>query len=217
MSFSLRLVSGVFVAATASIVALVACTVENTSVAPSGSACDSLAQKCPYCTLPNLKQTCEAAVASKDPKSCQNGLDDKDVQSNCKAPTGSSGGSSSSSGGASSSSSGGASSSSSSSGGASSTCNGGGSCTCSGPAGCDRTCDGKACAFECFGPGGCTLDCAQGGCTAKNKGAGGLTLTCAGGGCTATTESSGSASVSCGGKGNCTCTKSGTGTCSSMP
>jgi hypothetical protein len=46
--------------------------------------CAQLAAKCPKCTLPHLQQTCNLAVATGDPASCQNGLDDRDVQSNCK-------------------------------------------------------------------------------------------------------------------------------------
>jgi hypothetical protein len=49
-----------------------------------GGPCAVLAAKCSKCTLPFLKQTCMAAVASGDPKSCQEGLNDKDVESNCK-------------------------------------------------------------------------------------------------------------------------------------
>jgi hypothetical protein len=46
--------------------------------------CATLAAKCGKCTIPGLKQTCQLAVASGDPGSCQNGLNDKDVQANCK-------------------------------------------------------------------------------------------------------------------------------------
>lgn len=51
--------------------------------------CVELAKKCPYCTLPYLRSTCEAAVASKDQKSCRDGLNDNDIQTNCvsSAPT----------------------------------------------------------------------------------------------------------------------------------
>ena len=35
------------------------------------------------CTLPGLAQTCNAAVATNDPGSCQQGLDDHDIQTNC--------------------------------------------------------------------------------------------------------------------------------------
>jgi hypothetical protein len=49
-----------------------------------GGPCAELASKCPKCTELTLKLTCEAAVASGDPASCQNGLDDPDVQTMCK-------------------------------------------------------------------------------------------------------------------------------------
>jgi hypothetical protein len=52
--------------------------------APASGPCALLAAKCPKCTLPLLKQTCNVAVASGDPSSCQNGLNDHDVQANCK-------------------------------------------------------------------------------------------------------------------------------------
>ncbi len=51
---------------------------------PASGPCAVLAAKCPKCTLPLLKQTCNLAVASGDPSSCQNGLNDHDVQANCK-------------------------------------------------------------------------------------------------------------------------------------
>jgi hypothetical protein len=51
--------------------------------APTGP-CAQLAAKCPKCTLPMLQQTCSLAVSSGDPASCQNGLNDRDVQANCK-------------------------------------------------------------------------------------------------------------------------------------
>jgi len=49
-----------------------------------GTKCEQLAKKCPLCTLPTLKATCNAAVATNDEKSCQDGLSDPDVISNCK-------------------------------------------------------------------------------------------------------------------------------------
>jgi hypothetical protein len=52
--------------------------------APHAGPCAALAAKCGKCTIPGLKQTCQLAVASGDPGSCQNGLNDKDVQANCK-------------------------------------------------------------------------------------------------------------------------------------
>jgi len=52
--------------------------------APPTGPCAALAAKCPKCTLPLLQQTCMAAVASGDPRSCQQGLSDKDVESNCR-------------------------------------------------------------------------------------------------------------------------------------
>ncbi|MBX3231899.1 MAG: hypothetical protein KIT84_12035 [Labilithrix sp.] len=191
---------------------LAACTVNNTSDGPSGSdPCSTLARKCPFCTEANLKQTCEAAVKTSDSASCQNGLDDRDIQASCVES------SSSSSSTSSTSSSGGASSSSSStSGGGGSTCNGG-ACVCVGVNACDLACDGSGCAFECKGPGGCKLSCPGGNCSARNTGAGSLTLECAGGACAVTSESSGSSTVSCGGKGNCTCTKMGPALCTSNP
>jgi hypothetical protein len=56
----------------------------NLAAAPKTGPCAQLAAKCPKCTLPLLKQTCNLAVSSGDPASCQNGLNDHDVQSNCK-------------------------------------------------------------------------------------------------------------------------------------
>lgn len=50
----------------------------------SSDACTTLNLKCPKCTLPNLKSTCQTAVATANPASCQNGLDDADIQANCK-------------------------------------------------------------------------------------------------------------------------------------
>jgi hypothetical protein len=52
--------------------------------APASGPCAVLAAKCSKCTLPLLKQTCNLAVSSGDPASCQNGLNDHDVQANCK-------------------------------------------------------------------------------------------------------------------------------------
>jgi hypothetical protein len=49
----------------------------------TSSPCDELAKLCPHCTDPGLKSTCDLDVASKDPASCQNGLDDHDIQTNC--------------------------------------------------------------------------------------------------------------------------------------
>ena len=46
--------------------------------------CQQLSARCSKCTLPLPKQTCTLAVASGDAKSCRDGLNDKDVQSNCK-------------------------------------------------------------------------------------------------------------------------------------
>jgi hypothetical protein len=59
--------------------------------------CRSLADKCPYCSDASLKATCESAVKSGDSASCQDGLDDPDIQSMCKTPGG--GGGSTGSGG----------------------------------------------------------------------------------------------------------------------
>jgi hypothetical protein len=56
----------------------------NPPAAPKTGPCAQLAAKCPKCTLPLLKQTCNLAVSSGDPASCQNGLNDRDVQANCK-------------------------------------------------------------------------------------------------------------------------------------
>jgi hypothetical protein len=58
----------------------------TTAPIPAGRTgpCAVLAAKCGKCTIPGLKQTCQLAVASGDPGSCQNGLNDKNVQANCK-------------------------------------------------------------------------------------------------------------------------------------
>jgi hypothetical protein len=56
----------------------------NPPAAPKAGPCAQLAAKCPKCTLPMLKQTCNLAVSSGDAASCQNGLNDRDVQANCK-------------------------------------------------------------------------------------------------------------------------------------
>ena len=50
----------------------------------SSDPCGDLAKLCPKCTLPDLKMTCDAALATKDAKSCQDGLNDRDIQTNCK-------------------------------------------------------------------------------------------------------------------------------------
>lgn len=48
-----------------------------------GDPCVELAQKCEFCTLPNLQTTCEAAVMTGDPDSCRDGLTDPDIVSDC--------------------------------------------------------------------------------------------------------------------------------------
>lgn len=50
----------------------------------TGDACATLAAMCPNCTIPNLRATCEAAVATGDQASCNDGLTDPDIQSNCQ-------------------------------------------------------------------------------------------------------------------------------------
>jgi len=49
----------------------------------NGPKCRELDQQCASCTLPYLKQTCQAAVDSGDEDSCQDGLEDEDIQSSC--------------------------------------------------------------------------------------------------------------------------------------
>src|ERR1041384_8055658 len=93
----------VFALLVPALVAGVACSVNNTTAGSGSVPCDELAARCPYCTSPSIKQACENALGTHDPGSCQNALNDRDVQASCVAPSSSSGGasSSSSSGGAS--------------------------------------------------------------------------------------------------------------------
>jgi len=76
----------------AAVLVAAACSSSNNGNQSSTKACSDLAAKCPYCTLPNLKSTCDSAVASQDPSSCQDGLNDHDIQTNC-VPHGGNGGS----------------------------------------------------------------------------------------------------------------------------
>jgi hypothetical protein len=52
-----------------------------------GANCKQLQQMCPKCTLSLAKNLCDNAVASKDEKSCQDGLSDKDIQTYCSGST----------------------------------------------------------------------------------------------------------------------------------
>ncbi len=55
----------------------------GTGGSPALGPCAELANKCPKCTEPSLMVTCESAVATNDPVSCQDGLDDMDIQTKC--------------------------------------------------------------------------------------------------------------------------------------
>jgi hypothetical protein len=172
-----------------------------------GDPCSALAAKCPSCTLPNLAQTCNAAVASHDPASCQNGLNDHDIQTNCvsgstasddsgtDAPVSvidsGSGGNDPGGGGS---------------------CLGGDVCVALCPAGnctscvsqstCDATCAGHGCSQTCQGTGSCTFNCSGGGCQMACLGHASCTLECPGGGCTFDCGTTGTCHTSCSG-GNC--------------
>lgn len=151
--------------------------------------CEQLAEKCPYCTLPDLKETCQTAVRTRDEDSCQSGLDNANVQADCvpKNST-SSGGTTSSSGGTSSSSGGGTTSSSSSSGGSAidlGLCPAGG-CTqvCAEGQQCEAECAGGNCTQTCSTGAICEFTCAGGNCTQSCAGGAECSLTCSGANCT---------------------------------
>lgn len=155
--------------------------------------CERLADRCPYCTLPGLRATCENAVASGDPASCQDGLDDPDVQANCVPPAGADGptGQPDAPGG----------------GGA--VCGAPNQCICPASASCDyaclpaipceldcmpgsqceATCDpSSTCNIQCAGSPSCVVDCANGDCD----------VTCPSTGCTVTNCPAGTCQVTCG-------------------
>ena len=201
---NLRFVFALFAPA---IVAGAACTVNNGGVSGGGtSPCDQLAAKCPYCTIPNLKQSCEGAVNGHDPSACQNGLNDRDVQTNCVPP--SSGGSTSSGGASSSSSSGGASSSSSSSSGSSGTgdaavtitdtCKFGHDCVCPPGAKCNFTCSAvDSCNAECQNGSVCTVQCGAGSCNLQCGANATCTENCSSGSCDGNGNGSASMQQNC--------------------
>src|SRR5262245_57858318 len=153
----------------------------------SDSACDRLADRCPYCTLPGLRATCENAVASNDPASCQDGLDDPDVQSNCVPPGGAD----------------------APSGGGGAVCGNPNECICPAATTCDYDClaalpcelscmPGSQCTAPCDPSATCNIECASStSCDVDCRG-GDCDVTCPTTGCTVTNCPEATCQVTCG-------------------
>jgi hypothetical protein len=191
-----------------------ACT-SNVTNQVSSDPCSALAAKCQYCTIPGLAETCNADVSSKDPGSCQDGLDDHDIQTNCvasggNADSGSPGnpdtGSNRDTGSLSPDTGGHQPDS-----GPPATCSGGercaaicpmGSCdSCASTGTCTAVCEGSSCDMTCQGSATCTYECPGGGCTMACLDDSSCALSCSGGGCTFQCATKGTCSTSCFGGG----------------
>ncbi len=199
-----------------------ACT--STVVQGSSDPCAQLATKCSKCTLPDLAQTCNAAVASNDPGSCQQGLDDHDIQTNCvdtssagpdagnpsgqdtgTGPQADSGVPTSHDTGAPDTNPGQVDT------GPTSTCGAATQCAPLCPAGhcescesqgvCMAQCAGGGCAQTCEGTASCSYVCSGGGCSMACLGDASCALTCPGGGCTFTCATTGMCATTCSGGG----------------
>ncbi|MEZ4361709.1 MAG: hypothetical protein R3B48_16090 [Kofleriaceae bacterium] len=165
--------------------------------------CDRLAEKCAYCTLPGLRATCEAAVDSNDAASCQDGLDDPDVRSNCVPPSSGSGSDGGPDGPP-------------STGGA--LCGRPNECICPSSSSCNYGClpgslckldcqPGSACGATCSSTAPCHVQCAASTRCDVACGSGNCEVACPSTGCTVTGCPAGSCTVTCGGLG--TPTRSG--------
>jgi len=195
------------------VVPVIACT-QNVTSSPASDACSQLAERCPKCTIADLAATCNAAVNSHDPTSCQNGLDDHDIQTNCVSGTnGQDSGppNNQDSGQPTNQDSGTAPDTSNPPDVAEQTCSGGDVCNAHCPAGgctscasqgvCMGTCEGRGCTLTCEGSANCNYDCPGGGCTLSCLGNASCVLICEGGGCTFDCATTGSCSTSCPGGG----------------